>query len=210
MDTKASRIHSIESTGVVLIVRTDSPESAYDVAEAAVEGGIRALEVPYAVPDALKVIERLAAKHDGDGVVVGAGTVLDAGSAYAAVSAGAQLLVSPVVTQEMLTIANRYQCVSVGGAFTPTEMLQTAELGADIVKLFPAEMFGPSYLRSVHTPLGQLPIMPTGGVTTDNVGEWFAAGAFSVGISSYICKAPSLAEATDRSRSLIDTIASVR
>ncbi|TCC17503.1 bifunctional 4-hydroxy-2-oxoglutarate aldolase/2-dehydro-3-deoxy-phosphogluconate aldolase [Kribbella speibonae] len=187
MFTKLQRLQAIADTGVVLIVRLDDAEEAYQVATAAIAGGIRALEITYSVPNALRVIERLATEHPD--VVVGAGTVLDAQAAYAAIQAGAQLLVSPNLSPEMLAVANRYQAVSISGAFTPTEIVNSAEAGADLVKLFPAEVLGPQYVKSVLAPLGHIPVAPTGGVTPENVGEWFAAGVSAVGVGSFVTKA---------------------
>jgi 2-dehydro-3-deoxyphosphogluconate aldolase/(4S)-4-hydroxy-2-oxoglutarate aldolase len=188
MFTKLRNLSSIVDTGVILIVRLDDADDAYEVSKAAVAGGIRALEITYSVPHALRVIERLAEENKDD-VVIGAGTVLDGHAAFAAISAGAQMLVSPQLNPEMIAVANRYQAVSISGAFTPTEILNTVEAGADIVKLFPAEFVGPDYVKSVLAPLSQVPIAPTGGVTPENVGDWFAVGATAVGVGSFITKA---------------------
>ncbi|QNP69550.1 bifunctional 4-hydroxy-2-oxoglutarate aldolase/2-dehydro-3-deoxy-phosphogluconate aldolase [Streptomyces roseirectus] len=189
MVTKFTDLETITRTGALLIVRLDSAEEALAVAEAAVEGGIRALEITLSVPGALGVISTLAARY-GDDVLVGAGTVLDAPSAVACVQAGARLLVSPNLEPEMIAAANRYQAVTVSGAFTPTEIVRTLEAGADIVKLFPAEFSGgASYVRTVRAPLSRAPIMPAGGVTPDNVKEWFDAGVVAVGVGSFVTKA---------------------
>lgn len=182
-------LRAIDETGVVLIIRTGDLAEAEAVAHAAVEGGIRALEVTYSVPDALGLIERLASRYRSAGVLIGAGTVVDAQSAFAAVNAGAELLVSPQLNLEMLEVAKRHQVVSISGAFTPTEIVNSLTAGADIVKLFPAELLGPSFIRTVRAPLDRAPLAPTGGVTVDNVGEWFAAGAACVGVGSAITRA---------------------
>ena len=180
---------TIIRTGALLIARLDSADEAYRVSEAAIAGGIRAVEVPLTVPGALGVIERLADKYGDQGIVVGAGTVLDAEAAYAAISAGARLLVSPQLNPRMIATANRYQVVTASGAFTPTEVLNTLEAGADIVKLFPAELGGPAYVKTILAPLPQAPVMPSGGVSPANVGEWFAAGVTAVGVGSFVTKA---------------------
>jgi 2-dehydro-3-deoxyphosphogluconate aldolase/(4S)-4-hydroxy-2-oxoglutarate aldolase len=189
MLNKFETLETIARTGALLIARLDSADEAYRVAEAAIEGGIRAVEVPLTVPGALGVIERLADKYGDQGIVVGAGTVLDAEAAYASVSAGARLLVSPQLNPKMIATANRYQAVTASGAFTPTEVLNTLEAGADIVKLFPAELGGPAYVKTIMAPLPQAPIMPSGGVTPENVGAWFAAGVTAVGVGSFVSKA---------------------
>ncbi|WP_427172721.1 bifunctional 4-hydroxy-2-oxoglutarate aldolase/2-dehydro-3-deoxy-phosphogluconate aldolase [Arthrobacter sp. 92] len=189
MLNKFEVLETIVRTGALLIARLDSADEAYRVAEAAIEGGVRAVEVPLTVPGALGVIERLADKYAGQGIVVGAGTVLDAEAAYAAISAGARLLVSPQLNPKMIATGNRYQAVTASGAFTPTEVVNTLEAGADIVKLFPAELGGPAYVKTILAPLPQAPVMPSGGVTPGNVGAWFAAGVTAVGVGSFVTKA---------------------
>ncbi|HEY8700505.1 MAG TPA: hypothetical protein VIM08_06000 [Arthrobacter sp.] len=189
MLNKFEVLETIVRTGAVLIARLDSADEAFRVAEAAIDGGIRAVEVPLTVPGALGVIERLADKYSDQGIVVGAGTVLDAEAAYASISAGARLLVSPQLNPNMIATGNRYQVVTASGAFTPTEVLNTLEAGADIVKLFPAELGGPAYVKTILAPLPQAPIMPSGGVTPENVRAWFAAGVTAVGVGSFVTKA---------------------
>lgn len=186
---KFENLKSIADTGILLIIRLDDEQEALAVAEAAIAGGIKALEVTLSVPNALGIISTLSRKYKKDGILIGAGTVLDAETARAAILAGAELLVSPNVTKGMLEVSNRYQAVSVCGAYTPSEVVQAMEYGADIVKLFPAEMLGPNYVKTIKAPLEQAPIAPTGGVTPENVKEWFAAGCVSVGVGSYISKA---------------------
>lgn len=189
MLTKFEVLETIVRTGALLIARLDSADEAYRVSEAAIEGGIRAVEVPLTVPGALGVIERLADKYGDQGIVIGAGTVLDAEAAFAAISAGARLLVSPQFNPKMIAAGNRYQAVTASGAFTPTEVVNTLEAGADIIKLFPAELGGPSYVKTILAPLPQAPIMPSGGVTPANVGAWFDAGVTAVGVGSFVTKA---------------------
>ncbi|MGI5429045.1 bifunctional 4-hydroxy-2-oxoglutarate aldolase/2-dehydro-3-deoxy-phosphogluconate aldolase [Streptomyces sp. CA-179760] len=189
MVTKFQSLDAIVRTGALLIVRLDSAEEALAVSEAAIEGGVRALEITLSVPGALDVISKLSERYGKDGVVVGAGTVLDEQAAHACVSAGANLLVSPNLNPAMIAAANRYQAVTVSGAFTPTEIVDTMQAGADIVKLFPAEFMGPEYVRTVKAPLPQAPLMPAGGVSPDNVKAWFDAGVVAVGVGSSVTKA---------------------
>lgn len=186
---KFDTLDIIRDSGNVLIVRLDSADEAYQVSTAAVEGGIRALEITLSIPGALGVIERLAAKFAGEDVVVGAGTVLDGYAAWSSIQAGAQFLVSPNLNPEMIRVANRYQLVTISGAYTPTEILNTAEAGSDMVKLFPTEAGGIPYAKAVLAPLAHIPIVPAGGVTADNVGEWFDAGVAAVGVGSSITRA---------------------
>ncbi|RBP79619.1 bifunctional 4-hydroxy-2-oxoglutarate aldolase/2-dehydro-3-deoxy-phosphogluconate aldolase [Marinomonas rhizomae] len=186
---KFENLKAIADTGILLIIRLDDEQEALAVAEAAIAGGIKALEITLSVPNALGIISTLSKKYKQQGILIGAGTVLDAETARAAILAGAELLVSPHVTGGMIQVANRYQVVSVCGAYTPTEVVAAMEAGADIVKLFPADMLGPQYVKTIKAPLEQAPIAPTGGVTPENVGEWLAAGCVSVGVGSFISKA---------------------
>lgn len=189
MYTKLKTFNQIVDSGIVLIVRLGSKEESIKVAEAAIAGGINVLEIPMAVPDALGVVKYLSDKYSSQGIVVGVGSVLDSETARAAILNGAQLLVSPNLNSEVIKMANRYQIVTMSGAFTPTEIQNTLEAGADIVKIFPAEFVSPAYIKSVLAPLSHAPLSPTGGVTPQNVGEWFKAGAVCVGLASYITKA---------------------
>lgn len=189
MFTKLATLRTIDEAGAVLIVRLPDADTAERVAHAAIEGGFRALEITLSIPGAVELVRRLAKRYSQDGVAVGAGTVLDGYSAYECVRAGAAFLVSPQLNPEMLRVANRYQVTTISGAFTPTEILETAEAGADIVKLFPTENAGIAYAKAVLAPLAHVPLMPAGGVTVDNVKEWFAAGVAAVGVGSAVTKA---------------------
>lgn len=189
MFTKLQTLRTIEEAGAVLIVRLADADSAERVAHAAIEGGFTALEITLSIPGAVDLIRTLSARYAPDGIAVGAGTVLDGYAAYECIRAGAAFLVSPQLNPEMIRVANRYQIPTVSGAFTPTEVLETAEAGADIVKLFPTENAGIPYTKAILAPLAHVPVMPAGGVTTANVGEWFAAGVVGVGVGSAVTKA---------------------
>ncbi len=189
MKTKFENFKIIMESGMVLIIRTDSEEEAKKVAEAAVEGGVKALEITMSCDNAIGVISYLAKKYKDQDIVIGAGTILDAETANNVMLAGARLLVSPNLNPNMLEMANRYQAVTISGALTPTEILNTVNRGADLVKLFPAEFMGPKYVKAVKAPLPQAAIVPTGGVNPGNVKEWFDAGCAALGVGSYISKA---------------------
>lgn len=189
MYKKLRTLQTIDESGAVLIVRLDNADVAERVAEAAIAGGVRALEITLSIPGAVDVIRRLSARHGSNGIAIGAGTVLDEHSAYECIRAGAEFLVSPQLNPAMIRTANRYQVPTISGAYTPTELVNSAEAGADILKLFPTEAGGIPYAKSVLAPLAHLPIMPAGGVTVENVGEWFAAGVAGVGVGSYVTKA---------------------
>lgn len=189
MVKKLDAAEAIVRPGVLLIVRLPSEEEALRVARAAVEGGVKALEITLSVPNALGIIKTLSREFAQDGVVVGAGTVLDGQSAFNAIQAGASLVVSPNLNPEMIAVANRYQALTVSGALTPTEIVDSLTAGADIVKLFPTANFGPKYVKTVREPLPQAPLLPAGGANVSNVGEWFEAGVVAVGVGSAITKA---------------------
>lgn len=214
MLTKFEALRAIHDTGAVLIIRLDSEVEALAVAHAAIAGGIRALEITLSVPGAKRIITALSEEYSAQGVVIGAGTVLDAQAAYSCIEAGAQLLVSPNLDRGMLEVANRYQAVSISGAFTPTEVVDSLSAGADIVKLFPTEISGPGYLKTVRAPLAQAPILPAGSANPDNVGEWIDAGAAAIGIGSYVTKAAKSGGdhggVTQAARTMLEAIADAR
>lgn len=214
MLTYAQTLSTIHDTGLVLIVRLDDPDEALAVSRAAVAGGVRALEITLSVPRALEIVATLADEFADAGVAVGAGTVLDAETAVAAVRAGARLLVSPHLDAGMIAAGRSHGAVTIGGALTPTEIVGTLRAGADLVKLFPTEIAGPEYLRAVRAPLAPAPILPAGGVSVDNVGAWFAAGATAVGVGSVITKAGrargDLADVTRAAQAMIAAIADAR
>lgn len=180
---KHTVFQGILERGMVGIVRADTPEAALQIAEACIAGGVTALEVAFTTPDTLGVLRSLRERH-GDGVLLGAGTVLDGETARAAILAGAQFIISPGVNVDTITLCQRYQVLAMPGAMTPTEIVTALQAGADMVKVFPAEMFGPAYIKALRAPLPQAPLMPTGGVTVENLAEWFASGAVAVGIGS--------------------------
>jgi len=165
----------IEEAGVVGVIRTESSEKLLKVARAIREGGVKCIEVAMTTPNALDVIEEVAGKLED--VLIGAGTVLDAQTARAAILAGAQYLVSPTTDREMIETCKRYDKVVAPGAFTPTEITVAWEAGADIVKVFPASVLGPKFIGAVKAPLPQVSLLPTGGVNADNAASFIRAGA---------------------------------
>lgn len=169
-------------SGLVVVIRGDSPEEAARIADACVAGGASALEVTFTVPGAARLIELLTRAHAGRGVVVGAGTVLDPETARTAILAGATFVMSPALNRETATLCNRYQIPHVPGAGSVAEVIAGLECGADMVKIFPGETLGPGFIRAVRGPLPQASMIPTGGIDRDNVGEWIAAGAAAVGV----------------------------
>lgn len=171
----------ITDAGVVAVVRAESADQALRIAEAVQAGGVPAIELTFTVPGAHRVIEALAARYSPSEMILGAGTVLDPETARIAILSGATYVVSPSLNIETVRLCNRYQVAVMPGAATIREVIEAMEVGADMVKLFPGEAFGPSMVKAIKGPLPQAPIMPTGGVSAENVGEWIKAGALAVG-----------------------------
>jgi len=180
---KAERVKLVTGAGVIAIMRARTSEQLIAAAEAISRGGVRAIEVTMTTPGALEVIATASARLGGD-VLFGAGTVLDAETARAAIQAGAGLIVSPTLNVDMIRLCNRHDVVVVPGCYTPTEMLAAHNAGADLIKLFPAEVGGPAMLRAIRAPLPQLRIVPVGGVSLDNAAEYIRSGAAALGVGS--------------------------
>ena len=180
---RAEVVRAIEANGVVAVIRLQDPERLRAVVDALAEGGVRALEVTMTVPRAIDMIAQLAPSLP-EGFLLGAGTVLDAETARLAILAGARFVVGPVFRPEVIALCHRYDVAMMPGCFTPTEILAAWEAGADVVKVFPATALGPGFLKDVRGPLPQVKLMPTGGVTLDNAGEWLKAGAVAVGVGT--------------------------
>ncbi|ALC89429.1 2-dehydro-3-deoxyphosphogluconate aldolase [Bacillus sp. FJAT-18017] len=174
---------SLQETKMIAIIRGSKPEDVHSIAEALWEGGITVLEITLNSPGALEVIKQVSREMDGRSIV-GAGTVLDPESARAALLAGAKFILSPTVDEGTIRMTKRYGAVSIPGAFTPTEILKAYEYGGDIVKVFPATTLGPSYVKDIHGPLPQIPLLPTGGIGLENVADFIKAGAVGVGLGS--------------------------
>jgi 2-dehydro-3-deoxyphosphogluconate aldolase/(4S)-4-hydroxy-2-oxoglutarate aldolase len=181
MIPKLEILRRITEAGLVAVVRAESGDEARRVAEAVLEGGCPAVEMTFTVPRAHRVIEELAARYKPSELILGAGTVLDPETARIAILSGASYVVSPSLNAETVRLCNRYQVPVMPGAMTIREVIEAMESGADVVKLFPGEAFGPSIIKAVKGPLPQAPLMPTGGVDLSNVGEWIRAGAVAVG-----------------------------
>ena len=171
--------------GIVAVVRFSDPDPLVEVVEALAAGGVTVAEVTFTVPNALDVI-RAAKKRLGDRVLLGAGTVLDPETARAAFLAGAEFLVSPSLNLDVIRMCRRYDKLVMPGAFTPTEVLTAWEAGADVVKVFPADVVGPAFFKALKGPLPQVKLMPTGGVDLDTAAEFLKAGAVCLGVGSQL------------------------
>jgi len=181
--SRSAIVRDIEDAGVIAVIRLSNGAQLRAVADALIEGGVRALEVTMTVPRAASLIEELASSLPS-GVLIGAGTVLDPQTAADVIRAGARFVVSPVFRRSLIERCHRLDIPVMPGCFTPTEILDAHDAGADIIKVFPATALGPQYIKDVRAPLPQVKLMPTGGVTPDNAGDWIRAGAVAVGIGS--------------------------
>ncbi|AVQ28625.1 bifunctional 2-keto-4-hydroxyglutarate aldolase/2-keto-3-deoxy-6-phosphogluconate aldolase [Fusobacterium ulcerans] len=178
---KSKILKKITDIGIVAVVRSETIEEGIRISKACVEGGIPAIEVTYTVPGATEVIKALKEQFTSDELVIGAGTVLDAATARIAILAGSEFIVSPAFDEETAKLCNLYQVPYMPGCMTITEITKAMQYGADIVKLFPGSAFGPSFVKAVKAPLPQANIMPTGGVSLENIDEWFKNGVVAVG-----------------------------
>ncbi len=181
---KSDVLRKITDVGVVAVVRAESSEQAIEISKACIKGGLSAVEVTFTVPNASAVIESLAKAFKENELIIGAGTVLDSETARIAILAGAKYIVSPGFDLATAKLCNRYQIPYMPGCLTITEMITAMEAGCDVIKLFPGSAFGPSYVKAVKGPLPQINIMPTGGVSLDNIHEWVSAGVVAVGVGS--------------------------
>ncbi len=185
---KVHFLKRIVEHGVVAVIRASHAEEAISIAHACVDGGISAIEVTFTVPGAKDVIEKLAATFDPEKLLIGAGTVLDQETARIAILAGASFIVSPSFDELTAKLCHRYQTPYLPGCLTITEMVKALESGVDIIKLFPGSAFGPSYVKAVKGPLPYVNLMPTGGVSLENIGAWVQAGVIAVGIGGELTK----------------------
>lgn len=211
---KETIIARIKQSGLVAVVRAESSEQAAKITEACIEGGVAAIEITFTVPGAVDVIKNLAQKYSASGkIIIGAGTVLDAETARTAILSGAQYVVSPYLNLDLVKLCNRYQIACMPGAMTIKEVVECMEAGADIVKIFPGELFGPKIIKAIRGPIPYAPMMPTGGVSLDNVEEWIKAGAVAVGAGSSLisgAKKGDYASITATAKQFIEKIQAAR
>jgi 2-dehydro-3-deoxyphosphogluconate aldolase / (4S)-4-hydroxy-2-oxoglutarate aldolase len=190
---KQAALDFIERHRAVAVVRLPDANLFEPVAEALYDGGVRVVEITMTVPDALSLIGRAARSAPGD-MLIGVGSVLDAATTRAAVEAGAQFVVSPITKEEVIREARDLGKAVMPGAFTPTEIQTAWEYGADVVKVFPADVVGMAFFRGVLAPMPHLKLMPTGGVSLTNGREWLQAGAWAVGVGGSLVDKRSLAD----------------
>ena len=186
---KINTLRALKECGVVAVVRGNSKEVGVEISKACVKGGVKALEVTYTNKFANDIIKELSEIYEGqEDVVIGAGTVLDAETARAAMLAGAKYIVSPAFDLETAKICNRYKVPYLPGIMTINEIIAAHEAGVDFVKLFPGSAFGQGYVKAIKGPLPYANIMVTGGVNIDNLDSWIKAGVDAVGIGGELNK----------------------
>lgn len=210
---KEQVISKLTETGLVAVVRADNADEAIRISDACLEGGCNAIELTFTVPGAHKVIEALAAKYPNGEMLLGAGTVLDSETARIAILSGANYVVSPAFNAEAAKLCNRYRVPYIPGCMTITEVLTAMEAGADIIKIFPADLFGPKIIKDIKGPLPQAKLMPTGGVDVSNVDQWIKAGAAAVGAGSSLtagAKTGDYKKITETAKEFIEKIKAAR
>lgn len=191
---KYDTLKRVQDLGVVAVVRGKSKEEAIKISEAAIKGGINIIEVTFTTPKAQSVIECLADKYSDEEAIIGAGTVLDSETARIAILNGAKFIVSPNFKEDIAKLCNRYKVPYMSGCMTINEIVTAMEYGVEIVKLFPGGAYGPSIIKDILGPLPQASIMPTGGVSLDNIDKWINNGCVAVGIGSALYKSAEIGD----------------
>jgi len=214
MSARETLVETIQSLGVIAVIRMRDAGRLRSVIDALAEGGVHAIEVTMTVPNAVAMIAELSPSLPSS-VLLGAGTVTDGRTARAVIDAGARFVVGPVFRRDVIDVCRERDVVSAPGCFSPTEILDAHDYGADIVKVFPATALGPQYLKDIRAPLPQLRLMPTGGVTLDNAGDWIRAGAIAVGVGSALLDAAAIDSGrldviTANARRIVASVASAR
>jgi 2-dehydro-3-deoxyphosphogluconate aldolase/(4S)-4-hydroxy-2-oxoglutarate aldolase len=189
---KEAVLAKIKAERVIALIRADSPDGLLDCARALAAGGLTSIELTMTTPGAIGLLERATAELPD--FLFGLGTVLDVETARAGILAGAKFIVTPALRPDVIKLCRDRSVPVFGGALTPTEIVNTWEAGADAVKIFPAEFFGPAYIRSIKGPFPHIDFLPTGGVTAENVGEFLKAGAFATAAGSSLVESKALKE----------------
>ena len=214
LDHRADTVRRIEACGVVAVIRLQDGSRLRAVVDALAAGGITALEVTMTVPRAIELIGENAPALP-DGFLVGAGTVVDADTARAAVQAGARFIVGPVFRPAVIEASHAAGAAAMPGCFSPTEILSAWDAGADVVKVFPATKLGPEYLKDLRGPMPQVKLMPTGGVSLENAVDWIKAGAVAIGVGGALVDpklvaAGNYAAITERARRFLERVRTAR
>ena len=180
--SKQDVLNRIKSEKVIALIRADGPDSLLECARALSAGGLNCIELTMTTPGAIELCARVSKELPQ--VLLGLGTVLDADTARKGIAAGAKFIVTPAVRPEVIKACKDAGVPILGGSLTPTEVYNSWELGVDVIKIFPAEFFGPAYIKSIKAPFPKIEVMPTGGVTPETVGEFLKNGAFATAAGS--------------------------
>lgn len=210
---KETVLSKLTDAGLVAVVRANTADEAIKIADACLAGGCPSIELTFTVPGADKVIAELSKRYSGGEMLLGAGTVLDSETARTAILAGANYIVSPGFNLETAKLCNRYRIPYMAGCMTITEVLTAMEAGVDIVKIFPADLFGPKIIKDIKGPLPHAKMMPTGGVSVENAAEWIKAGAVALGAGSSLiagAKTGDYAKITETAKKFIAAIKEAR
>jgi len=200
--SKEIHLQRILDAGIIAVVRAPDGLQLVEVARALTDGGVNIIEITMSVPNALEVLHQVG-QALGERILLGAGTVLDPETARAVLLAGAEYIVTPTLNLDVIRLCQRYGKLVLPGAFTPTEILTAWEAGADIVKVFPADVVGPAFFKAVRGPLPQVRLMPTGGVDLNTAADFLKAGACCLGIGSQLVEPKAVADRNfDRIRDL--------
>ena len=210
---KDAVLTKIKTEKVIALIRADNPDGLLDCAKALAAGGLTSIELTMTTPGAIRMLEKATAELPD--FLFGLGTVLDAETARLGILAGASFIVTPALRPDVITLCRRYSVPVFAGAFTPTEIVNAWEAGADAAKVFPAEFFGPAYIKSVKAPLPHIDLVPTGGVNADNVGDFLKAGAMATAAGSSLVDAKALKEKnwaaiTARAQAFVKAVAAAR
>ena len=210
---KDAVLAKIKAEKVIALIRANSPDGLLDCAKALAAGGLTSIELTMTTPGAIEMLKKGSVELPG--FVFGLGTVLDAETARRGIEAGAKFIVTPAYRPDVVAMALAHKTPVFCGALTPTEILLAWESGADAVKVFPAEFFGPAYIKSIKAPLPHIPLVPTGGVNPENVGEFLRAGAMATAAGGSLVDAKSLKEKnwaliTERAKAFVAAVAAVK
>ncbi|MCU0252504.1 MAG: bifunctional 4-hydroxy-2-oxoglutarate aldolase/2-dehydro-3-deoxy-phosphogluconate aldolase [Vicinamibacterales bacterium] len=214
LELRADAVRRIEACGVVAVIRLQDGSRLRAVVDALAAGGITALEVTMTVPRAIELIGEIAPALPA-GFLIGAGTVVDPETARAAVQAGARYIVSPVFRPAVIEASHAAGAAAMPGCLSPTEILAAWDAGADVVKVFPATALGPAYFKDLRGPLPHVKLMPTGGVSLENAGDWIRAGAVAIGVGGALVDpklvaAGDYAAITDRAKRFVERVRTAR
>ena len=191
---KEDIIQIMKKEKIISVIRGENQDVVEKTIDTIVKGGIQLIEITMTVPNAIDLIEMLIKKYENTDVIIGAGTVLDEESAKKVIKAGAKFVVSPILDENVVKICNEYSVLCIPGIATPTEAYTAIRFGAEIVKLFPSNIYGPSFVKTIKGPFPNIQIIPTGGVSLENIDKWLEAGAIAVGVGGEFTKCAKLGD----------------